>query len=313
MISQLSQPAWDEKAIEFGDSILQSWVWGEFQKNLGVKIHRFSGEDYINFVIETPVPLGKKYLYSPRGPLGNVEDALDDLKKFAEVDHNTIFARIDPSNPVDLPRAAKEAQPADNWMLGLEKTEEELLIDMKPKHRYNINLASRRGVTVRAGTKEDLLVFWKLLLETAGRGKFQLHPQDYYWQLWETLPEENLKLLIASYKGKPLAGMFLTLFSDTVTFLHGGSTNANKDVMAPYLLHWEGIKLVKNLGYKNYDFGGISNDPKHVWAGLTRFKKGFGGFEVNYPGTYDLVFSPFWYQAYKQSRIFKKFLRSKTL
>lgn len=272
MISQLSQKVWDKKAIELGGSILQSWVWGEFQKSLGFKINRFSGDDFINLVVELPLPMGKKYLYSPRGPVGNAESALLDINKFGGIDHDVAFARLDPNKPLNLPKAIKEAQPSKNWMLGLEKSEEELLIHMKPKHRYNISLAKRRGVIVREGTKEDLLIFWKLLLETAGRGKFSLHPQNYYWQLWEILPEENLKLLIAEYKGKPLTAMLLTMFGDTATFLHGGSTIANKDVMAPYLLHWEGIKLAKQLGYKNYDFGGISNEEKHAWAGITRLK-----------------------------------------
>jgi len=35
---------------------------------------------------------------------------------------------------------------------------------------------------------------------------------------------------------------------------------------------------------------------------VTRFKKGFGGFEVNYPGTFDLVFDTGWYSIYKMVR-----------
>ncbi|MBI2607356.1 MAG: peptidoglycan bridge formation glycyltransferase FemA/FemB family protein [Candidatus Doudnabacteria bacterium] len=309
MLSNLTEQAWDQKVVDLGGSILQSWVWGEFQAALGFKIHRFSGPDFVNLAIETPLIIGKKYLYSPRGPLGDVEAGLVDPQKLSETDSDIVFARVEPNVPLSLPRAVKDVQPAVNWMLDVEKREEDLLINMKPKHRYNINLAQRRGVVVREGNKEDLLIFWKLLLETAGRNKFKLHPQNYYWQLWEKLGPEHAKLLIAEYQGKPLSGVLLTIFSDTVTYLHGGSSAANKDVMAPYLLHWEGIKLAKRLGMKNYDFGGVSSDPRHHWAGITRFKKGFGGFEVAYPGAFDLVFAPMWYQAYKQARLLRKIIR----
>lgn len=311
MLSNLTQEAWDAKVIDLGGgSILQSYAWGEFQKSLGHKIYRYSSENYANLIVETPLPLVKKYLYCPRGPLGNVEEGLSDLKQF-EKDKDYIFARLEPQVALDLPHAAKEVQPQTNWMLNLEKTEQELLIGMKPKTRYNINLAQRKGVKVHEAAKADLIRLWQMMLETAARNKFQLYPQDYYWQMYENLAPNFLKILIAEYQGKPLTGMILTFFSDTATYLHGGSSIALKEAMAPYLLHWEAIRLAKSQGFKFYDFGGIAsgNDPKASWAGISRFKKGFGGFEVIFPGTYDFIFSPIWYNVYKQARLVRRLIR----
>ncbi|MEO8065502.1 MAG: peptidoglycan bridge formation glycyltransferase FemA/FemB family protein [Candidatus Doudnabacteria bacterium] len=313
MISNLTQELWDKKTIELGGSILQSFAWGEFQQSLGQKIHRFSGDDFVNLGIETDLPLGKKFVYCPRGPLGNIDAALDDLKKL-DSDHSIIFSRVEPGQIVRLPRAVKDIQPVNNWMLSLsaeggsasggEKTEEELLISMKPKTRYNINLAQRKGVTVRQAGWQDLIQVWQLFMETAGRNKIKLHPQDYYFKMWEHLEPQYLKILIAEYKGQALSAMILTLFGSTATYLHGGTSVKMKEAMSPYVLHWEAIKLAKNSGMKFYDFGGIAPDGEkdHSWAGITRFKKGFGGFEVNYPGSFDLIFSPIWYNVYKQGR-----------
>lgn len=307
MISRLSSDAWDKKVIDLGGSILQSWAWGEFQGSLEQKIHRFSGEDFACQAIETALPLGKKYFYVPRGPLGNVESALIDLRQLGS-DRAAIFSRIEPQQMVKLPRAVKDTQPAIDWMLDLEKTEEELLIGMKPKTRYNINLAQRKGILVREGTQADLITLWQLFLETANRNKIRLHPQNYYWQMWDHLAPEYLKILIAEYKGQPLAGILLSLFSDTATFLHGGTSPKMKEAMAPHLLHWEAIRKARNLGFKHYDFGGVSpqDQQHHAWAGLSRFKKGFGGLEVKYPGSFDLIFSPIWYNVYKQGRKIKQ-------
>ncbi len=312
MISSLTQESWDGKVIELGGSILQSWVWGQFQKSLGQKIYRFSGDDFVCLAIETILPAGKKYLYCPRGPLGNAEAALIDLKKF-ETDHSVIFSRLEPNQKMDLPEAAKETQPKDNWMVSLEKTDEELLVGMKPKTRYNINLASRKGVTVREGSQADLLAFYKLMLETAARNHYRLHSQNYYFQMWDHLAPKNLKLLVAEYQGQILAGVLLSIFGGTATYLHGGSSQRMKEAMVPYLLHFEGMKLARSLGGKLYDFGGVSvsDDSRHSWAGISRFKKGFGGFLVSYPGAFDLIYSPIWYNVYREGRRLNRILRNK--
>lgn len=320
MISNLSQESWDAKVVALGGSILQSWSWGEFQKSLGQKIYRFASDDFVNLAVETELPLGKKYLYCPRGPLGNVDAALLDLKKM-QSDRSLVFARLEPAQKVDLPAAVKNIQPENNWLLDLESTEEQILIGMKPKTRYNINLASRKGVTVREGTQSDLLIVWQLLLETANKNDFRLHSQSYYYEMWRVLYPKYLKILIAEYpasakasageQGQPLAGMILTLFGSTATYLHGGSSPKMKEAMAPYLLHWEAIKIVKFLGLKYYDFGGIApqHEQNHSWAGITRFKKSFGGFVVQYPGAYDLIYSPIWYNVYKNARKLKGILK----
>lgn len=299
MQSNLTEQAWDSRVVELGGSILQSWAWGQFAEALGQKIHRFSQAKSAGLAIEIALPMGKKYIYCPRGPVGEAAEALWDLKKLGE-DQKVVFARVEPQHPLDLPRALKEIQPHQVWMLAVDKAETELLIGMKPKTRYNINLAQRKGVLVREGGKQDLLTIYKLFLETAGRNKFRLHPQNYYWQMYETLAPKHLKVLVAEYQGKPLAAMILALFGDVATYLHGGSAGIMKEAMAPYLLHWEAIRLSKQAGMTSYDFGGISSNPD--WAGITRFKKSFGGFEVAYPGSFDLIFSPVWYNVYKQGR-----------
>jgi len=308
MISNLSKESWDAKVVELGGSILQSWAWGRFTESQNKKVYRFSDSDFATLALEEPLAGGKKFIYCPRGPLGNSQSAILDLKKFSE-DNSIIFSRIEPLQPVDLPRAIKDIQPLSNWVLNLEKTEEELLIGMKPKTRYNINLAQRKGVKVREGGQADLIDVWQLFLETAKRNNIRLHPQSYYFKMWEHLSPANLKILIAEYEGKPLSAMLMTLFGDTATYLHGGSSSRMKEAMAPYVLHWEAIRLAKQLGYKAYDFGGISTTNTD-WAGITRFKKGFGGYEVTYPGAYDLIYSPIWYNVYKQGRKLMKVIRS---
>ena len=77
--------------------------------------------------------------------------------------------------------------------------------------------------------------------------------------------------------------------------------------MAPHLLHWKIIKDAKQQGYQCYDFWGIAptqvKNEQRSWAGLTRFKKGFNGEEINYAGTFDFVYNQFWYKLYNIGKI----------
>jgi lipid II:glycine glycyltransferase (peptidoglycan interpeptide bridge formation enzyme) len=309
MGENFEQEQWNKKNVDLGGSILQSWNWGEIYQSLGHKIIYKQTDKFSYLGVEEDLPLGKKYFYCPRGPVGDAMLALDELEGLKK-DKNLIFVRVEPQTEVNLPKALKEVQPSHTWVTDLSSgTEEELLLKMKPKTRYNINLAQRRKVIVRLGEKMDLLEFWKLMLETSKRSGFRLHPQSYYWAIWEKLSSKYLKLFIAEYNYRILAASLVTTYGDTAVFLHGGSSEQNKDVMAPYLLHWEAMRQAKIDGIKYYDFGGIAPEGasnSHPWSGITRFKKGFGGFEVNYPGTYDLVFSPIWYNVYKNARKLKK-------
>jgi len=305
----IDQKNWDKAAIDLGGSILQSWAWGQFQQAAGSKPHYLLGPDWQALVIEQALPFGKKYWYAPRGPLGNADAALAAIIGQAQPDHQIIFVRVEPQAVPQGVLPTKDIQPKDNWTVDLQPETEKILAGMKPKHRYNISLAARHGVTVRQGGRQDLIDVWKLLLETARRNNFRLHPQSYYWEMWDHLAPDYLRLFVAEFQGQMLAASLVTVFGQTATYLHGGSSQQKKELMAPYLLHWEAIKQARAIGCAGYDLGGISEDPNHAWAGITRFKKGFGGHRVSFPGTYDRPLSPLWYNVYRNLRQFRSLLR----
>src|SRR5690606_39104841 len=109
---------------------------------------------------------------------------------------------------------------------------------------------------------------------TARRGRFHLHPQDYYLQMWKVLGPDHLRVFVAEYQDKLLAAALVSYFHHTATYLHGGSSDKDKNLMAPYLLHWEIMKEAKRRGFYNYDLGGVTFEPNHPWAGISRFKRG---------------------------------------
>lgn len=275
-------------------AFLQSPQWAEFQKTLDRKVF------FINeaLIIKMPLVFGFSYLYSPKGATSD----LDEIKKLAKKER-AIFFRCEPQQkPNTKFIQTKDIQPRCTQILDLTKSEQKLLAGMKQKTRYNIRLAEKKGVKIDIGNFEK---FYNLLIHTSTRQKIKLHPKNYY----KKLAGFN-EIFIAYYQNKPIAGAMVNFFEDTATYLHGGSlqklkngkTEEQKNIknlMAPYLLHWEIIKTAKSRGIKYYDWWGV--DEKR-WPGITRFKKGFGGREICAPGTYDLPIDKFWYFWYKLIR-----------
>ncbi|MFH1822429.1 MAG: peptidoglycan bridge formation glycyltransferase FemA/FemB family protein, partial [Patescibacteria group bacterium] len=291
--------------------------WGEFQEQVGNKIIRLGVEENGEILaaatlIKKTLPMGKSYFYCPRSPIGQTARQLDtrqleflfnEVEKIAKKE-NAIFLRFEPGIKFPISNFqfpifhTIDVQPSKTLVLDLSKVEDELLKNMHQKTRYNIRLAEKKGVKIEEAQNVAIYFeeFWKLMRETVERDNFRLHGKDYYKKMLEL---DFIKLYLAEYEGKIIAGNIMAFFGDTVTYLHGASSNQYRNVMAPYLLQWHCLKLAKEMGYKYYDFSGI--DEKK-WPGVTRFKKGFGGQEIKYPGTFDLVFENGWYSVYKMVR-----------
>ncbi len=281
-------------------------------------------------VLTHPLPFGKTFLYAPRGPLvdflslkkpvGVFEIFLREVRQLAERE-NAIFFRMDPEwaatkeikeflKRVGLRESSKDVQPRETIILDLTKSEEEILASMRPKTRYNIRLAERKEVTVSKNESVTNGYFervWPLFEETVKRDGFHLHTRKYYENMLvgggsglsgrvRSSPSDPVgELFTAEYKGTILAANITIFFGPRATYLHGASSNDYRNSMAPYLLHWETIKEAKRRGCTEYDLWGVSEKK---WPGVTRFKRGFGGNEARYAGTYDYPLDRLWYTLY---------------
>jgi lipid II:glycine glycyltransferase (peptidoglycan interpeptide bridge formation enzyme) len=199
-----------------------------------------------------------------------------------------------------------DVQPSKTRILDLRKKEEDLLREMHQKTRYNIRLADRKGVEIIGATLDtvDELfgAFWQLMETTTDRDNFRSHSREYYRKM---LDVPFTKLYLAKYGDNILAGAIVSFFGDTATYIHGASSNEMRNLMAPYLLQWEMIKAAQGRGCAYYDFYGVD---EMKWPGVTRFKKGFGGQEIHYAGTYDFVFCRPFYCLYSLLRKLRRMI-----
>jgi len=357
----------------FLSSINQSFIWGKFQENIPNRksycLVVLNDQDKIiasALFIKYKIAFNKNYLYSVFGPIFDFKNEKVSQILFNEIDkiakkEKSISCKIGPIIPLQsvdenslnglrilkkyfkkykfYPSHTQQQQPLDVLILNLINSEEEILNQMKHKGRYNIHLAQKRGVKIFSSvdTEIDLDIFYNLTKETTERNNFFCYPKEYYKKMVEILGEKKLiKIFIAKLNNQPLATAIIIFYGSKAVYYYGGSANEKREVMAPYLLHWEIIKEVKKRGCKTYDFWGIIPEPwlneknqwkvnlgnkilnfkteqeakkycleKHPFKGITQFKEKFGGQRVSYPGIFEKIYHPFWFNFFKYGKIFK--------
>lgn len=294
-------------------SFLQSWQWGEMQRVLGTEFWRLAvGDGLISLVIKRPLPFGWSWLYIPGGPIAGGTQPSDTLLRawYNEIVHvahaqGAIFMRCDPRVSQEQWRTAlqesgwrkaeREIQPRNSLVMDLKLAEEELLSGMHAKTRYNIRLAQRKEVRIRFSREaRDLDLFDQLAHEVNARSSFRYHPSSYYRAMLDTLTDDcALEIGVAEREGKVLAVHLFVTFAGTTTYLHGASSTQARHFMAPHLLHWEAIRRAKEQGSHLFDFYGVAPAGAfdHPWAGITRYKEGFGGRRTTTIGAYDYIVS----------------------
>ena len=282
-------------------------------------------------------------LYAPKGPLLDWDNitlrtrVLNDLQTYArkqgaiflKIDPDIILGRGVPSSDGDVldnsGQAARSELTRRGWiyssdqiqfrntvLIDVTSTEEEMLARMKPKTRYNVRLAEKKGVTVRTGTVDDLPMLYKMYAETSIRDGFVIRDENYYLTVWK-LFMSNIQIfklsnlptcepLIAEVDGQPVSAIFLFMFAGRAYYVYGMSRNLHREKMPTYLLQWEGMKHAKANGCNAYDLWGapdVFDESDSMW-GVYRFKEGLGGNVIRTLGAYDFAPSKLWYKLYAE-------------
>lgn len=298
-------------------SFLQTWAWGEMQRELGVLFWRVIIEHNgkimaVALVLRRGVTFGYSWLYSPRGPVfadglseeeqAHVWELFEEKLESLAKETGAFFARIDPqwtaSSDYAIPDnwrvTPREVQPTHTLMLDVTRPTETLQANLHPKTRYNIKVAQKKGVVISYSTDAgDVEKFLDISRRVAKHQGFSYHPDDYYRVMIDVLGKRGMAELAIATAGDEVIAVHIMLYANgTATYGHGASDPAKRSIMAPTLLYWDTILRAKEKGMKQYDFFGIAPedaDTNHSWSGITRMKMGFGGTRVSYVRAHDLV------------------------
>ncbi|OGG26764.1 hypothetical protein A2960_01160 [Candidatus Gottesmanbacteria bacterium RIFCSPLOWO2_01_FULL_39_12b] len=290
-------------------SVFQSWNWGETIKKCQMSnvkcqmLWRLGVYDKDNLigiaqVIKVKAKKGT-FLHLRHGPVLSLwkkeyfESLFTHLKSLGKKE-NAFFIRISPLLPeskdnrnffrrfgfIHSPIHRMDGEVC--WVLDLTKSEVELLSGMRKTTRYLIRQAEKLGVKIVKSTDlADIDEFLKLYDTTAKRHHFVRHT-GIKEEFTEFLKDDNIMLFKGYYANKLLSAALIIFYNYQAIYHH--SASIEQKIPVNYLLQWEIIKEAKNRGKKIYNLWGVApnNNPRHPWKGLTLFKQGFGGKQLEY-------------------------------
>lgn len=290
-------------------SLLQTDLWGEFKQTMGWRASRQLGL----LGLTKNLRFGQSLTYFPELPFNS--ETLELIGKVKpENKPGRIFVRFEFLEPwseaaartlldFGLIKSFEEVQPEYRQWIYLEKPEDKLLQEMKPKGRYNIGIARKHRLEVSfSGEPEAVDRFFQLYQISARRNKFTPRSPDYFRRLVELLNRERAgEVTVVSRHDQPLSAAIVSYYQGVASYLYGGSAG-DRSLMAPYLLHWEIIGRAKSKNCRLYDLLAIAppDQVNHPYLGLTRFKSQFGGAPVRLLGSWDFVCQPTWYKIYRR-------------
>jgi lipid II:glycine glycyltransferase (peptidoglycan interpeptide bridge formation enzyme) len=170
--------------------------------------------------------------------------------------------------------------PSNTIILDLKKSEDGLLGEMVKKTRQYIRKSANEVLIKRLHTKEDLDKCMAIYRDTAKRAKFNLHSDQYYYDVFKYMGDNSV--LFAAYSNnQPVAFLWLAISAKTAFELYGGMNNDGQQLRANYALKWHAIKKCKEWGLKRYDFGGL------IEGGVSTFKMSWTNEPTKLVGAFD--------------------------
>ncbi len=244
--------------------IRQSAAYAKFIKSIGWRVKRIGG---VNVFIRG---LGIAKIQRANVPV--------DFPKIPGV----WMTKLEPLNSTQRSVLSTQGFRQDNWPLLASKTQRVDLNNIKPKKdaRYCLRKVQGSRFKVR---KNDFGEFYKLWKKAASIKRLWIPPEKDYLALLDAFGKNAFCVTIDN-----LAGAVVLVYQKTAYYYYAAALPEAKKRLLPYSVVWELMKETKKRGCKIWDWEGIYDErwPNKGWKGFTHFKKSFGGYEVEFPGSF---------------------------
>ncbi len=265
-----------------------------------------------------------RYLEVPGGPLVDWTDEpvareiIDQLKAAGQV-HGCVFVRIRPQaidsevmrarlGALGLRVAPFHLHAEHTNILDLTQSEDDILAGMRRQTRYEVRAAEKKGLQVSWRADEAAVEeFFALQADTARRQGFI--PPSHEFLAAQVAAFGDCARIYRAEKDGVLLNLALVLFSGReADYFEAASTPDSRNYPGAYAVQWQAIRDARAMGKTRYNFWGIaySGDPRHRYAGVTTFKRGFGGEDTTYVPAHDLVLRPTYLKTWLIETLRKK-------
>ncbi len=309
-----TQADWDTFLASHPESnFLQSWQWGQFHAALKKPVYRqgfYQADRLVGVMLSVVEPARRgRYLTVPGGPIINWHDKavvtafVKAVSSQARIE-KCVFVRVRPQLLSDdfsrqlfaglgFRSAPIHMHAELTHQLDITRPEDELLAGLRKGTRYELKKAGKEGIVVTTSSDPaDIPAFYDIQIDTSKRQGFVPFSLSFLLTQFKTLAAADQALLFtASLDGQLLAQAFIIMQGQEAVYHYGASTDAGRKHPGAYLIQWEAIKEAKRRGLTRYNFWGVAppDKPQHGFAGVSIFKRGFGGGDIQYLHAHDLV------------------------
>jgi lipid II:glycine glycyltransferase (peptidoglycan interpeptide bridge formation enzyme) len=173
-------------------------------------------------------------------------------------------------------------------LVDLSDSVEQLRQGLSKNWRKQLNKAERLGVRCLAGRSdglfENFLHNYRAHLSSKAFDT-SLSPQ-LLQELQRLLPDDRkMWVFEGRYGGELLGSLLVAGYGDTCMLLALGLNQKGREVHGGYLMHWQALVKMKELGYRRLDLGGA--DPERTLPGILQFKSGLRGKPYQLTGQLD--------------------------
>ena len=178
-------------------------------------------------------------------------------------------------------------------ILDLNKTEEEIMANMRQRLRRALRKAEKNQIKIETSTDpEAIKEFYQIELQTAKRHSFYAFSEEFLTKQFAAFSRSGEAVLyIAKKDDEILAENFMIFYGNEASYHYGVSSELGTKYSGAPLLHMQAMRDARKRGITRYNFWGIvdEEDTKHRFYGVSVFKRGFGVSELKYLPAHDLI------------------------
>lgn len=317
---------WGHYVARFPEAnFLQSWEWGEAHRNMGHDIvhHKLVIDDEVRGLVVGIIRSARRgrYLEIAGGPLVDWSDktiAADMLSHIIALakTKDCVFVRVRPqASDIDLVsyggRLAQMHLHAEHTnILDITPNPEILLERMRQQTRYEIKRAPKRDLVVSVEHSHDALArFTTMQADTAARQHF-IPSSPRFLASCQAAFGPSMSIYETRKDGELLNSALVINWGNEADYFEAASSPEARKEPGAYAILWQAINDAKSVGISRFNFWGVApnDNPRHRYAKVTTFKRGFGGEDVAYTHAHDFVIKPL---AYTKNWIVESIRRKK--
>lgn len=272
------------------EDLRQTEEWGRFLAADGWQVEKvkgMSGKEFQVFVRR--FPLGVSFIKFQRFDEELDFNSLNQVKN----KNRTIYTILEPMNMaatkglVEAGYRINKAPflPTKTRIIDLTKSETKLVSEMSENFQ--------RILTKKAAGSWQLAAFRQISADEFYEGWQKWAPafifsKNQFMKIVTAFGGKRSEFWAAESGGKLLSALMLLFTADACFYYQTWTSKMGREKSPHVFLVFETMKRAKKLGKKFYNFEGIQDArfPLKNWEGFSEFKRRFGGYEVEYPGSF---------------------------